>query len=71
MGAERFRCAEMLFQPSFGGKEASGIHDTSFQSNMKCDADIRKDLHAEVGLYDGVAVFQGIGEHTAKEWNVR
>merc|ERR1712136_303502 len=35
VGAERFRCAEVLFQPSFIGKEASGIHDTSFQSMMK------------------------------------
>merc|ERR1712122_373478 len=36
VGAERFRCAEVLFQPSFICKEASGIHDTSFQSIMKC-----------------------------------
>ena len=26
VGAERFRCPEVLFQPSFVGKEASGIH---------------------------------------------
>ena len=31
---ERFRCAEVLFQPSCIGKEASGIHDKSFQSIM-------------------------------------
>merc|ERR1712190_155375 len=30
VGSERFRCPEVLFQPSFVGKEASGIHDTSF-----------------------------------------
>ena len=35
VGAERFRCSEMLFQPSFIGKEAGGIHDTSFQSTMQ------------------------------------
>merc|ERR1739837_5167 len=29
VGSERFRCPEVLFQPSFIGKEASGIHDTS------------------------------------------
>merc|ERR1719451_43437 len=39
IGAERFRCPEVLFQPSFIGKEASGIHDTTFQSIMKCDVD--------------------------------
>merc|ERR1711965_468030 len=37
VGSERFRCPEVLFQPSFIGKEASGIHDTTFQSIMKCD----------------------------------
>merc|ERR1711907_759184 len=26
VGNERFRCPEVLFQPSFIGKEASGIH---------------------------------------------
>ena len=34
---ERFRCAEVLFQPSCIGKEASGIHDKSLQSTMAFD----------------------------------
>ena len=67
VGAERFRCAEVLFQPSFIGKEASGIHDTSFQSIMKCDVDIRKDLYANVVLSGGTTMFQGIGERMTKE----
>merc|ERR1712205_262154 len=56
VGNERFRCPEVLFQPSFIGKEASGIHDTSFQTIMKCDVDIRKDLYANVvvGRHDDV-----------------
>ena len=53
-------------QLSFG-KEASGIHDTSFQSNMKCDVDIRKDLYANVVLSGGTTMFQGIGERMTKE----
>ena len=36
-GAARFRCAEVLLQPSFIGKEASGIHDATSQSITKCD----------------------------------
>ena len=36
-GAARFRCAEVLLQPRFIGKEASGIHDASSQSVTKCD----------------------------------
>jgi actin beta/gamma 1 len=53
VGSERFRCPEVLFQPSFVGKEASGIHDTTFQSIMKCDVDIRKDLYSNVVLSGG------------------
>ena len=35
-----------------------------------CVEDIRKEVYATVALYDGVAMFRGIGEHTAKEYNV-
>ena len=44
--SERFSCSEVLLQPSFVGKEASGTHVTTFLSSMKCDVDIRKDLYA-------------------------
>merc|ERR1712115_542763 len=45
VGNERFRCPEALFQPSFLGMEIVGIHEGSFNSIMKCDIDIRKDLY--------------------------
>ena len=48
VGAERFLCVEVLFQPSFTGKGASGFHDNSFRNVMKCDVDIRKELYANV-----------------------
>jgi len=67
VGSERFRCPEVLFQPSMVGKEASGIHDTTFQSIMKCDVDIRKDLYANVVLSGGTTMFGGIGERMTKE----
>merc|ERR1711906_9788 len=67
VGNERFRCPEVLFQPSLIGKEASGIHDTTFQTIMKCDVDIRKDLYANVVLSGGTTMFQGIGERMTKE----
>ncbi|EER07806.1 actin, putative [Perkinsus marinus ATCC 50983] len=67
VGNERFRCPEVLFQPTFIGKEASGIHDTTFQSIMKCDVDIRKDLYANVVLSGGTTMFNGIGERMTKE----
>merc|ERR1712122_18205 len=46
IGNERFRCPEALFQPSFLGMESCGIHETTYNSIMKCDVDIRKDLYA-------------------------
>merc|ERR1712194_156616 len=67
VGSERFRCPEVMFQPSFIGKEASGIHDTTFQSIMKTDVDIRKDLYANVVLSGGTTMFAGIGERMTKE----
>jgi len=67
VGSERFRCPEVLFQPSMVGKEASGVHDTTFQSIMKCDVDIRKDLYANVVLSGGTTMFGGIGERMTKE----
>ncbi|KAK2817306.1 hypothetical protein Q5P01_025497 [Channa striata] len=41
IGNERFRCPESLFQPSFLGMESCGIHETTFNSIMKCDVDIQ------------------------------
>jgi actin-related protein len=67
VGSERFRCPEVLFQPNLIGKESSGIHDTTFNSIMKCDVDIRKDLYANVVLSGGTTMFSGIGERMTKE----
>jgi len=67
IGNERFRCPEVLFQPSFIGKEAAGIHDTMFQTIMKCDVDIRKDLYGNIVLSGGTTMFPGIAERMSKE----
>merc|ERR1712039_370033 len=67
VGSERFRCPEVLFQPSFVGKEISGVHDTVFASIQKCDVDIRRDLYTNVVLSGGTTMFAGIGERMTKE----
>jgi actin-related protein len=67
IGSERFRCPEVLFQPSFIGKEASGVHDCTFQTIMKCDVDIRKDLYSNIVLSGGTTMYPGIGERMTKE----
>jgi actin-related protein len=43
-----FRAPEALFQPSVLGQEAAGIHETTYNSIMKCDVDIRKDLYGNI-----------------------
>jgi actin-related protein len=65
--SERFRCLEMLFNLSLIGGEASGVHDMTFYSVMQCDVDIRKDLRANIALFEGSTMFTGMGERMTKE----
>ena len=37
--------------------EVAGIHETTFNSIMKCDIDIRKDLYANTVLSGGKNIF--------------
>ncbi|KAF5303091.1 hypothetical protein FQR65_LT08422 [Abscondita terminalis] len=67
IGNERFRCPESMFQPSFLGMETSGIHETTYNSIMKCDLDIRKDLYANTVLSGGSTMFPGIADRIQKE----
>jgi len=67
VGNERFRCPEALFQPSFLGREAAGIHECTYNSIMKCDVDIRKDLYGNIVLSGGTTMFPGIADRMQKE----
>ncbi|XP_010011639.1 PREDICTED: LOW QUALITY PROTEIN: actin, alpha skeletal muscle [Nestor notabilis] len=67
IGNEWFRCPETLFQPSFIGMESAGIHEATYNSIMKCDIDIRKDLYANNVLSGGTTLYAGIGDHMQKE----
>merc|ERR1739848_186299 len=67
IGNERFRCPEALFQPSFLGMESPGVHETTYNSIMKCDVDIRKDLYANVVLSGGTTMYAGIADRMSKE----
>ncbi|VDI70804.1 Hypothetical predicted protein, partial [Mytilus galloprovincialis] len=63
IGNERFRCPEAMLQPSFLGMESSGLHETTYNSIMKCDVDIRKDLYANTVLSGGSTMYPGIADH--------
>jgi actin-related protein len=62
IGNERFRCLEALFQPSFLVMESCGIHETTFNSIMKCDVDIHRNLYANTVLSGGTTMYPGIAD---------
>ena len=65
IGNERFRFPEALFQPSMaetGSSSSTGIHQLTFDSIMKCDVGIQKDLLANIVLAGGSTMFPGMAE---------
>jgi len=67
IGSSRFRAPEALFDPSMVGLEDEGIHNLIYNSIMKCDVDIRKDLYANIVLSGGSTMYPGIHERVEKE----
>ena len=67
VGNERFRASESLFRPSFLGMEAVGIHETTYNSIMKCDADIRSILYANTVLSGVTTMYPGFADRMEKE----
>jgi actin-related protein len=64
---ERFAVPEALFQPYFLGMQSAGIHETVYNSIMKCDVDIRKELYANTVIAGRGSMFPGIAERLHKE----
>jgi len=67
VGNERFRAPEVLFQPNLVGMENPGVHRLTFDSIMKCDVDIRRDLYKNIVMSGGTTMFTGIPERLEKE----
>merc|ERR1712131_492141 len=67
VGNERFRTPEAMFRPSFLGMEVVGIHEGCFNSIMKSDIDLRKDLYANTVLSGGTTMYPGIADRMRKE----
>merc|ERR1719402_674190 len=47
--------------------ESSGSHETVYNSIMKCDVDIRKDLYANIVMSGGTTMYPGIADRMQKE----
>jgi len=67
VGDERFRCSEVLFKPAMIGRESDGIDKLTYDSIMKCDVDIRRDLFQNMVLSGGSTMFPNIDERLSKE----
>lgn len=67
VGQERFQCPEALFKPDMLGNEMTGIHTTTYNSIMKTDIDIRKDLYNNMVMSGGTTMFEGIANRVQKE----
>jgi len=67
IASERFRCPEVLFQPSFIGKEAPGIHQLVQDSIQNSDIDLRRDLYQNIVLSGGTTMFSGMDKRLENE----
>nr|GFA51780.1 actin [Tanacetum cinerariifolium] len=54
-------------EKSYELPDAAGIHETTYNSIMKCDVDIRKDLYRNIVLSGGTTMFPGITNRMSKE----
>lgn len=67
IGNERFRAPEALFQPHLLGLEGQGVHNTTYNSILKCDIDVRRELFGNIVLSGGTTMFPGIADRMQKE----
>jgi len=65
--SERFRTPEVLFRPAFLGQECCGIHEAIYNSIMKGNEDIRRDLFRNIVLSGGSTMFPGLANRLSKE----
>lgn len=67
LSTERFRATEVLFNPTLAGLDLEGLPKYCFDSTMKCDVDVRKELLQNVILAGGNTLFEGMGEKMWQE----
>ncbi|XP_067422831.1 actin-1-like isoform X3 [Emydura macquarii macquarii] len=71
IGNQLFRAPETLFMPANIGIEAPGVHKMIFNSIMKCDIDVRRNLYGNVLLSGGSTLFPGLDERILKEMQLQ
>ncbi|KAF8590877.1 Actin/actin-like protein [Ramaria rubella] len=71
IGIGHFRTPEALFQLSFLGLEAAGIHETTYNSIYKCNLDIHRDLYSNVIFSGGTTMYPGIADRIPSRMKVK
>jgi centractin len=59
LGPERFRAAEILFNPEIIGLEDAGVHQVVVDSINRVDMDLRKSLYSNIVLSGGTTLCTG------------
>ncbi|KAK8535363.1 hypothetical protein V6N12_056884 [Hibiscus sabdariffa] len=67
IGASRFMCPEILFDPSRVGMESGGLHEILVRSIRRCDMDVRREMFGNVVLSGGTTLMSGLADRLAKE----
>ena len=60
--SERWRCCEVLFDPKLIDVEEYGVDKLIFDAVMKCDANVREELFANIVLTGATSVLPGLGD---------
>lgn len=67
IGNERFRCSEILFNPTMLGFPEVGLHIQAMNSLRKCQPERQADLLSNVLLAGGTTMIRGFSERIKKE----
>ncbi|KAG0278781.1 actin, partial [Linnemannia gamsii] len=67
VGDERFRAPEALFDPTLLGLVGDGIHEATYNSIMKVDVNIHRELYGNIVLSGGNTMYPGIVGRMLKE----
>lgn len=66
-GASRFKCSEILFDPSRVGMESGGLHEILVRSIRRSYTDVRREMFGNVVLSGGTTLMPGFADRLAKE----
>lgn len=69
LGHERFKCAEVLFDPTLANHQLDGVQEYCYEAIQKCDNsnDLRRELYNNIILSGGNTMFSGMDERLWQE----